>query len=151
MSHAIDDERAFALLASLQEQFKIYTSLLLKSDQQARLVEQKDEEGLLNLLKGKADDITRLDELSTAFLTERELLENTPLGSFSSIDPELDKVLEAIEIALQRLVENEAKDVEKLNQLQDGHRDRIQHLDRGQQMATAYLKKPTGKKMDRSV
>jgi hypothetical protein len=151
VNYAIEDEKAFAFLAALQEQFEIYTSLLLKSDEQSRLVELGDEEGLLRLIQEKKEDISRLDMLSKAFEKERALLEELPMGSFSSIDLEIDKVLEAIEKALQRLVENEARDVNALKSNQGEQLDKIMHLEKGQKLTQAYLSKGSGKNMDLSV
>ena len=73
------------------------------------------------------------------------------MGSFSCIDEEIDKVLQATEVKLKQLVENETRDMNALKVFQDQHVDRMDQLKKGEKMAKAYFSKGQGKKMDRSV
>lgn len=151
MSLALSDEQAFAFLDYLQKQFKIYCDLLLISDQQGRLVEASDEDGLMKLMGEKQGLIAQLETLTKKFSDQRDLLEKTPLGEFSCVDPEIDKVLEATENALHKLVERETRDMNLLDKHQQESLSKISHLDQGQSMTKAYLGKSMGSKMDRSV
>lgn len=151
LAFVIDEDRAFAFLESLQKQFEIYADLIIKSEEQRRLLELKDEEGLMNLLSQKQEDIDRLERLGQTFTEEKELLEKTSMGKFSCIDQELDKVLAATETLLLKLVENETRDMNALEELQDHHRQKIGQLEKGRQMAKAYFGKGSGHKMDESV
>jgi hypothetical protein len=151
LSFALTDERAFAFLEHLQKQFKIYCELLLISDQQGRLVERSDEDGLMKVMAEKQGLISKLESLGKEFGSERELLEKVPMGEFSCIDPEIDKVLDATEQALHKLVERETRDMNHLDKLQEENMSKISHLDQGQSLTKAYLGKSMGSKMDRSV
>lgn len=151
MSHALSDDRAFAFLDYLQKQFKIYCDLLLIADQQGRLVESSDEDGLMKVMSEKQGLIAQLENLGKNFADEKELLEKTPMGEFSCIDPEIDKVLEATEQALHKLVERETRDMNLLEKVQEDNMSKISHLDQGQSLTKAYLGRSMGSKMDRSV
>lgn len=151
MSFKIPEERAFQFLESLQKQFEIYAELVIKSEQQRRLLELHDEDALMKLLNEKQEDIANLEILGQGFQVEKALLEETPMGHFSCIDQELDQVLAATEKLLVKLVENETRDMNALEKLQQEHREKIGQLEKGRQMAHAYLKKGQGAKMDESV
>jgi hypothetical protein len=151
LSLAISEERAFQFLESLQKQFQLYADLIIKSEQQRQLLELSDEEGLMKLLVEKQEDLSALEVLSKDFEAEKALLEKTAMGEFSCIDQELDQVLAATEKLLLKLVENETRDMNALEELQDEHRQKIGQLEKGRQMAKAYLGKGSGRKMDESV
>lgn len=151
MALAINEERAFQFLESLQKQFQLYADLIIKSEQQRRHLELNDEDGLMKLLVEKQEDLSALETLSQEFESEKILLEKTPMGEFSCIDQELDQVLAATEKLLLKLVENETRDMNALEDLQDEHRQKIGQLEKGRQMAKAYFGKGSGRKMDESV
>ena len=151
MSWVIDEEKAFGFLDGLQKQLDIYTLLLLKSEQQRQLLHNHDEDGLNQLLAEKQSDIQQLEKLNSQFTAEREALDKTPMGKFSCIDSEIDKVLEATEAILKKLVENEHRDMQALQQLQEEHRQKITQLEKGQNMAKAYLSRDLRKSINRSV
>ncbi len=151
MTWAISEEKAFEFLDALQKQFDIYAELILKSDHQRQLLESNDEDRLVKLLAEKQEDIAQLEKLNLAFTEERALLDKTPMGQFSCIDNEIDRVLEATEKLLLKLVENETRDMQALQDLQEQHRQKIVQLEKGQSMAKAYFGRSYDKKMDRSV
>jgi hypothetical protein len=147
----IDEERAFAFLESLQKEFELYAGLVAKSELQRHHIEQRDEEALLKLIAEKQDDIEALQKVHTDFAEERKHLDETEMGHFSCIDGEIDKVLQATETLLQKLVENETRDMNALQAFQEEHLDKMTQLEKGRQMTKAYFSKGSGKKMDRSV
>ena len=147
----ISEERAFQFLENLQKQFQAYADLIIKSEEQRQLLELGDEDGLMKLLAEKQKDLATLETLSQEFESEKSLLEKTPMGEFSCIDQELDQVLAATEKLLLKLVENETRDMNALEELQNEHREKIGQLEKGRQMAKAYLGKGSGRKMDESV
>jgi len=151
LSFVLSDERAFAFLDYLQKQFKVYCDLILVSDHQGRLVECSDEDGLMRVMSEKQGLIARLESMGKEFAKERQLLEATPLGEFSCVDPEIDKVLEATEKALHKLVERETRDMNLLEKQQAESLSKISHLDQGQSLTRAYLGRSMGSKMDHSV
>ncbi len=147
----IDEQRAFAFLDSLQQELDIYSRLVTKSEQQQRYIEKRDENALVQLIVEKEQDIQALQKIHEAFAQERSILDSTDMGSFSCIDEEIDKVLQATEMTLKQLVENETRDMNALKVFQDQHVDRMDQLKKGEKMAKAYFSKGQGKKMDRSV
>jgi uncharacterized protein YqgV (UPF0045/DUF77 family) len=151
LSFAITDERAFAFLTSLQQQFEQYSKLILLSIEQADCVKNTDEDRLLKVLEDKQKCIDLVDKLSSEFKDEKALLEQTPMGEFSCIDPEIDEVLKAIEKALQKLIENETRDMEAIKSFQTDHHEKMEHLHKGKNIAEAYLKPKGRTNMDRSV
>lgn len=151
MSYAITDERAFAFLASLQQQFEQYSKLILLSIEQAECVKNANEERLFKVLEDKQKCIELVDEQASEFKDEKALLEATPLGEFSCIDPEIDEVLKAIEKALLKLIENETRDMEAIKSFQTEHHEKMEHLHKGKNIAEAYLKPKGRSNMDRSV
>lgn len=151
MSFKVSDEKAFELLTCLQKQFECYSSLILLSIEQGDCVKNSDEEGLFKALEKKQKIIEEVDNLSQQFIEEKQLLENTPMGEFSCIDQELDEVLKAMETGLQKLIENETRDMDLLQKSQEEHHDKMEHLHRGKHVANAYLNKGGNSKMDRQV
>jgi len=105
----------------------------------------------MKVMAEKQGLISKLESLGKEFGSERELLEKVPMGEFSCIDPEIDKVLDATEQALHKLVERETRDMNHLDKLQEENMSKISHLDQGQSLTKAYLGKSMGSKMDRSV
>lgn len=151
MTWAITEDRAFEFLDALQMQFDVYSLLLLKSEQQNQLLNDRDEEGLNDLLAEKQADIEQLEKINAQFAVEREILDKTPMGQFSCIDNEIDRVLSATEAILKKLVENENRDMLALQKLQEEHRQKITQLEKGQNMAKAYLSRDLRKNINRSV
>jgi hypothetical protein len=151
LNWVIEEERAFEFLDALQKQFNIYAELVLKSEQQYIYITNNNEDGLTKLLSEKQADIAELEKYNTLFAVEREALDKTPMGQFSCIDNEIDKVLEATETLLKKLVENENRDMLALQSIQEQHRQKIAQLEKGQYMAKAYLNRELKKNMDRSV
>ena len=135
----LDEDKAFALLNSFQKQLDCYKELEGISAKQSALVKSGDEKSLHKLMVCKQEIIQNIAEETERFKQERELLDKTPMGEFSSLDEELDLVLMETEKVLKNLVESEAKDMEFLAGKSEEHQETMQHLGKGKKLAKAYL------------
>jgi len=151
MSFAISDEKAFEFLKALQLQFEHYSKLVLLGIEQAECVKNTKEDALLKVIKEKQKLINKVDALSKKFIVEKKLLEETPMGQFSCIDQEFDEVLKAVEKVLKKLIENETRDMDVLKSFQIEHHGKMEHLNRGKNVAQAYLNRGPKSRMDRQV
>jgi len=147
----IDDDRAFVLLKSFQDQLECYEQLLTMSELQSKHILSGEENELLGLIEVKKEVLEKVNSISQDLKNDKDMLEKTPMGEFSSIDEELDQILKAIEGALKDLVEKETNDMKVLESFQKKHSDKIKQLGKGKNIAKAYLgnKKPSS--MNRKV
>jgi hypothetical protein len=147
----VDDDRAFVLLKSFQDQLECYEQLLKMSEQQSKHIISAEESELLTLIEVKKTLLEKVNSISSNMQEEKELLEKTPMGEFSSIDEELDQVLKAIEISLKELVERESNDMQVLEKFQKQHNQKMEQLGKGKNIAKAYLGNKRPPSMNRKV
>lgn len=134
----VDDDRAFAFLASLQDQLDLYKKIRELSRGQEKLIADRKEEELMRVMVRKQEIIEQIEKRTGEFQRERETLDSCEKGEFSSIDEELDKVLAAIETVLRDIIEIESNDMERLNSLRQDHTDKMELIGKGKNLAKAY-------------
>lgn len=147
----IDDDRAFEFLNALQEEYSLYKQLLKCSTQQEKLIAKGKEKELFELMEKKQGIIQKIEALGQQYKQDRKALQESKLGTFSSIDEQFDQVLIEIENTLNKLIENESKDVEGLKTFLDGNNDKVKQLGQGKHLAKAYLKPKNGPSMNKQV
>lgn len=150
-AYRIDDDLAFAFLDALQEEFALYQQLLQMSLEQKQLIELAAEKELFELMERKQELIERIESFGKKYRAQRELLVESAMGTFSSIDEQFDRVLLEIEKVLKVLIENEADDMNMLKDFIATGNQRVKHLDQGKQLAKAYLKSRSAPSMNRKV
>jgi len=147
----VDDDRAFALLKLFQDQLECYEQLSNMSETQSKHILSGQENELLAMIEVKKELIEKVNVLSSEMKEEKELLEKSPMGEFSSIDEELDQILKAIEDVLKVLVEKENNDMKILETFQKKHNEKMQQLGKGKNVAKAYLGKKNKPSMNKKV
>lgn len=147
----VSDDIAFELLKSFQDQLECYQALTQLSEKQSEYILSGNEEELLKLIEKKGDLIQQVDSYTQQYKEEKAELEITPMGEFSSIDSELDHILQAIEKELQILIESESNDMQVLENFQKKNNEKMAQLGKGKNIAKAYLKNKNPSSMNRSV
>ncbi len=134
----IKDDRAFAFLQALQEEYELYKSLLHLSNKQKQFIQRAQEDKLIKTLQIKTDILARINGLTQEFKTERRDIEKCDRGTFSVIDDEIDHVLGELEITIRELVERESEDMEFLKEQQAKNNTEMLHVSKGKKLAKAY-------------
>lgn len=145
----VSEDRAFAFMASLEQQLAEYRRVLELSSEQDSLIAGGRQADLLGVLGQKQSCLERIDRLSAEFAEERRLLEKAGKGAFSVIDSEIALILDELAAVLRRITEIEDRDVGLLRGLHESESGQIKRLRTGKHLARAYRALGSAGNMDR--